>query len=669
LKRLYRYALPAAIALAFSHAWAAPDAPAASAPLSVESFFQRDAIESMQLSPSGRWLAVQGAKPGERVKLTIIDLEEKEPSKVIAMFSRFDVSSFSWVSDDWLVFSLFDENDKSGKSSGGGLVSVRRDGEKIRPLIKREFESLFQEHGNNPLEPTNSMLALGAPGTNEIIVGEDHYNTDYTQYEHTTLLRMDVATGATRSLFVDQPAPPGKITGWLIDGRGQPRVAVATHEGRTKLYWADPATKNWRQFADFSSLHAEFEPKYVDDQNRLFVTAINPQTQLTELRRFDFATGKPEATAVIALPGFDTEPAPIRDRGQNKIHGVRLLTESDSVAWFTPAMDAIQAKVDSMLPGGVNHVTCRQCDAPKSVLIFSYSDTNPGEYLLYRPAEDKFERLGSVRPGHQAEKMANVELHRTKTRDGADLPVWITKTAAGNAGPRPAVVLVHGGPWSRGGEWKWDAETQFLATRGYVVIEPEFRGSTGYGDAHFRAGWKQWGQRMQDDVTDALKFAIDKGLVDPKRVCIAGGSYGGYSTLMALARDKDKDMYKCGVAWVAVTDPRYMYTVHWSDISDKSKTYTLPEMLGDPQKDAAMLKANAPIELASKIKAPVLLAYGARDRRVPLVHGEKMRDALKEAGSPPQWVVYDDEGHGWARTANRIDFWRRTEAFLAKYLK
>jgi dipeptidyl aminopeptidase/acylaminoacyl peptidase len=215
----------------------------------------------------------------------------------------------------------------------------------------------------------------------------------------------------------------------------------------------------------------------------------------------------------------------------------------------------------------------------------------------------------------------------------------------------------------------WDPEAQFLATRGYVVIEPEYRGSTGYGEAHFRAGWKQWGQRMQDDVTDALKFAIDKGLVDPKRVCIAGGSYGGYSTLMALARDKDKDMYKCGVAWVAVTDPRYMYSVHWSDISEKSKTYTLPEMLGDPQKDAAMLKANAPIELASKIRAPVLLAYGARDRRVPLVHGEKMRDALKEAGSAPQWVVYDDEGHGWARTVNRIDFWRRTEAFLAKYLK
>jgi hypothetical protein len=156
------------------------------------------------------------------------------------MFSRFDVTDFSWVNDDWLVFSLFDENDKSGKRSGGGLVSVRRDGEKIRPLIKREFESLFPEHGNNPLEPTNSMLALGAPGTNEIIVGEAHYDTNYTEYEHTTLLRMDVATGATRSLFADQPAPPGKITGWLINLHRLTRGS----DGRKKK----PASRNWRAF-------------------------------------------------------------------------------------------------------------------------------------------------------------------------------------------------------------------------------------------------------------------------------------------------------------------------------------------------------------------------------------------------------------------------------------
>jgi acetyl esterase/lipase len=644
---------------------AAPSEPVATTPLSVESFFQPSTTQSIQLSPSGRWMAIQGGETGSRVKLTVVDLEGTEPSRVIAMFTRFDVSAFKWVNEDWLVFSVRDQNDKSGKVFGGGLMSVRRDGEKMRQLIKRNFESLFAEHGNVALEPNNEMLAIGAPGTNDIIIGEDHYDTNYKEYVHTTLRTMDVSTGAIRSMFKDTPAPPRKITDWLIDGQGRPRVAVATQDKRSTIFWADPKSGNWSQIAEFSSLSADFSLAYVDEQDRLFVTATNSVTGLAELRMFDFTTGKPSTTALISLPGFDADASPIKDRGNNKVHGVRLLTDAQSVSWFTPAMAAIQAKVDAMLPGRVNMVHCHPCSAPKAVLIYSYSDTTPGEYLLYTPSDDKFARLAAKRPGHQEERMANVELHRSKTRDGADLPVWITKTAS--SVPRPAVVLVHGGPWMRGSEWQWDSEAQFLATRGYVVIEPEYRGSTGFGDAHFRAGWKQWGQRMQDDVADALKFAIGKGWVDGKRVCIAGASYGGYATLMGLA--KDKDLYKCGVAWVAVTDPRYMFSVHWSDISESSKRYSMPSMIGDLEKDAAMLAANAPITLAAQIKQPLLLAYGAKDRRVPLVHGENMRSELIQAGSPPEWVVYDDEGHGWARTANKIDFWRRVETFLAKHLK
>lgn len=633
--------------------------------LPVETFFKPYTTQAMKLSPSGRWLGVQGRDPDGRVKLTIMDLEQKEPSKVIAMFTRFDVTAFQWVNDDWLVFSLFDENDKSGEEKGGGLVTVRRDGEKMRPLIKRQFDSLFPQQGNTALEPHNSMLARGAPGTNEIIIGERHYDTDYREYLHTTLRRMDVASGATRTFFKDRPEPPAKMTGWLIDNRGEPRVGISTKDGITKMFWADPGNKQWRKIAEFSVLKADFSPAYVDDQDRLFVTAINPTTSLEELREFDFSTGAPRPEALVASPGFDANPDPIKDFGSNKVHGVRLLTDSQSVAWFSPAMAAVQQKIDAALPDRVNMALCSPCESPKAVLVFSYSDTAAGDYLLYRADEGKLERLASVRPNHPAAQMANVDLHRTKTRDGADLPVWITKTASDRA--RPAVVLVHGGPWSRGAEWEWESESQFLATRGYVVIQPEFRGSTGFGDDHFRAGWKQWGMRMQDDVADAVRFAIQKGWVDPQRVCIAGASYGGYSALMGLA--KDKDLYKCGVAWAAVTDPRFMYTVHWSDVSEASKKHSMPEMVGDLQKDAAMLAANAPIELAAKIKAPLLLAYGGRDRRVPLFHGEKMRAALTAAGSPPEWIVYDNEGHGWVRTENNLDFWRRTEAFLAKHLK
>jgi dipeptidyl aminopeptidase/acylaminoacyl peptidase len=230
------------------------------------------------------------------------------------------------------------------------------------------------------------------------------------------------------------------------------------------------------------------------------------------------------------------------------------------------------------------------------------------------------------------------------------------------------VVLVHGGPYVRGTSWHWSALPQFLASRGYLVIEPEFRGSMGYGEQHYRSGWKQWGQAMQDDVADALRWAQAQGLASD-RACIAGASYGGYSTLMGLA--KDPDLYRCGIAWVAVADLELLVKGSWwvQDDTGLARQLTVPEMIGDPVKDATMLAANSPVRLASRIKAPLLLAYGEDDLRVPLEHGKRMRGALIDAGNPPEFVVYPGEGHGFAKPENTYDFARRIEAFLQRQLK
>ena len=229
------------------------------------------------------------------------------------------------------------------------------------------------------------------------------------------------------------------------------------------------------------------------------------------------------------------------------------------------------------------------------------------------------------------------------------------------------VVLVHGGPWVRGGEWEWEPQSQFLASRGYVVIEPEFRGSVGFGFKHFRSSWKQWGLTMQDDVADAAQWAIKQGYADPKRVCIAGASYGGYATLMGLIRNPE--LFRCGVEWVGVTDIDLMYSITWSDASDRWKRYGMPRMVGDRKQDAAQLAATSPIKLADKVTQPLLMAYGGVDERVPIEHGTQFRDAVRKTNQKVEWVVYADEGHGWLLPANRIDFWTRVERFLDKNLK
>ncbi len=231
------------------------------------------------------------------------------------------------------------------------------------------------------------------------------------------------------------------------------------------------------------------------------------------------------------------------------------------------------------------------------------------------------------------------------------------------------VVLVHGGPYVRGRQWGWDSESQFLASRGYLVLEPEFRGSTGYGEAHFRAGWKQWGLAMQDDIADAARWAIAQGLADPQRICIAGASYGGYAALMGLIRDPD--LYKCGINWVGVTDIELLYTGSWtrdSDTSDAQKRYGMPALVGDPVKDAAQFAATSPLKQADRLTQPLLLAYGGADLRVPLYHGRKLYDAVRQTNKDVEWVVYDEEAHGWTLVATRLDFWGRVERFLQRQI-
>jgi dipeptidyl aminopeptidase/acylaminoacyl peptidase len=264
--------------------------------------------------------------------------------------------------------------------------------------------------------------------------------------------------------------------------------------------------------------------------------------------------------------------------------------------------------------------------------------------------------------------MASKALVHYKSRDGMTIPAWLT-LPQGPGKNLPMVVLVHGGPWVRGGQWEWDADAQFLASRGYAVLEPEYRGSVGYGATLYRAGWKQWGLKMQDDIADGARWAIAQGHADAKRICIAGASYGGYATLMGLI--KDADLYKCGVEWVGVSDINLMYTGTWSydsDFTDDYKRYGMPVLIGDQEKDAEQLKATSPLLRARELKQPLLMAYGGADMRVPLPHGTRFYQAVKQVNPDVEWIEYTEEGHGWKLPKNRIDFWGRVEKFLDKHI-
>ncbi|MFT3818476.1 MAG: prolyl oligopeptidase family serine peptidase [Rubrivivax sp.] len=640
----------------------------AAEPLPAEAFFKRPDIERALLSPSGQWLAVGAGRPGGRTALVVFDLQNWGQVRVAAGFSDADIRSFAWVNDERLVFDLIDRESGGGDQPfGAGLFSVKRDGSELRLLVRlrgdwiREARTTRRE----PLEYNHLLLHVPADGSDDVIVGEIVTNNQ-GELRELSPKRLNVVTGRVRNLA--EGTPPD-TRDWWFDAQGRPRIVLTSREGRERLFLKADEQSPWKPIAEFDRYRAPFVPRFFDAAGDLFVTVSAGPEGYAELRRFDFAEGRPAARAVVSAPGFDFRGRLISETPGGKTLGVRLETDAETSVWFDPRLKDLQQQADERLPGRVNRLSCRRCDqSDMVVLIESFADRDPGTYVLVRADTKDWRVIGRSRAAIDPAQMAAVDFHRIKARDGRDLPVWVTTPAAKAAGPRPAVVLVHGGPWLRGGHWRWEPLAQFLASRGYLVIEPEFRGSTGYGSAHFRAGLKQWGLAMQDDVADALQWAVAQGLADGGRACIAGASYGGYATLMGLVRHPE--LYRCGAAWVAVTDPRLMYEWRFiSDQGDEVRQYDYPALIGDPVKDAAQLAANAPVAQAARIKAPLLLAAGALDRRVPLVHATRLREALTEAGRPPEWVVYDDEGHGWLTLKNQLDFANRLEAFLARHLK
>ncbi len=299
--------------------------------------------------------------------------------------------------------------------------------------------------------------------------------------------------------------------------------------------------------------------------------------------------------------------------------------------------------------------------------MLSYSDTDPGTYYLYDRDQRRLEFVAASRKAIDPARMPAREPVRYAARDGLEIPAYVTLPMGAATGKLPLVVLVHGGPNVRGGHWRWNAEAAYLASLGYAVLEPEFRGSLGWGRKHFEAGWKQWGLAMQDDLDDGVDWLAKQGTIDPKRVCIMGGSYGGYAVMLGLARNPER--WRCGINFIGVTDINLLFEVGWSDFADSNYLrYAAKDLIGDPVKDAAQFKATSPLAQAARIKAPVLMAYGTDDRRVPLIHGEEMRDALRKQGTPVEWVAYRGEGHGFLLEANRIDFYTRVAKFLEAHL-
>lgn len=634
-------------------------APGPSSAIPVQDFFRLPDVFRPTLSPDGNHLAFL-ARAGARLGLAVIDIERRT-SQMAATLPDADIVEFHWVNSQRLAFVSGNVYDPVGTASPwrtGGLFAVDRDGTGPRRLALP-----FGDGGALIVRPRfTRVMATLSDGSDDIIVAANERDFDSSD-----VYRLNTRTARKTLLSYDNP---GDVQLWALDREGQPRAAFSSKGTTSRVFYRKDGKSAWSKWweGDFREpatwAHSiSYDGSVVGFGLRDRSPATLTGSRLTSaMLRLD-ERGQPQQ--VLASRDEYDVTQPVYDPVARKLVGAGYVGERHSVIWFDETWATVQRQIDQALPNAVNFFL--PPEQGKRMLVFSFSDRNPGTVYLFDFRSRKLEFLIDARPWIKPVQMAESRVVKFAARDDLPLSALLTLPRGVPAKNLPLVVIVHGGPWIPLHSWGWDPEAQFLASRGYAVIQPNFRGTTGLGARHLLASFRQWGLAMQDDVTDSALWAVKQGIADPRRVCIYGASYGGYAAMQALV--KAPELFQCGVNYVGITDLQLFHSVTWSDSSDSDfSKYLFPVMVGDPERDKAQLRATSPAQNADKIRAPVFMAYGGEDRRVPLIHGERMRDALERQGKPVEWMVKTDEGHGYAKLENRVEFYTRMEAFLRKSL-
>jgi dipeptidyl aminopeptidase/acylaminoacyl peptidase len=625
----------------------------------LQDFFRAPQIRGVSLSPDGK--TILGIRViNERDALVAVDLATKK-ALILTNYKDADVIRPIWLTSDRIGFALIDRKRGLGDQvRGPGFFAIDKNGESFRQLVEQGTES---ERGSMLASGASfvSRIYANATATDELLMSVPSYQA--RGVFSSTVYRVNSRTG--RNSLASLGGPDNALV-WVASPNGTLRAALSNRDNVSRLHIRESESAPWRVvYENKDEDYAKaITPLSLDAEGRLLVSAYNG-SDMRGIFRLDVRQGSLKLEPLFSALAQDLNGSNlIRSAASGKIYGITYEIDRPSVNWFDRDLQSLQAGINKVLPDTVNRISGQLEKLDGKVLIQAYSDRDAGRYLIYDRATREMVQVAVERPWLDSKKMGKSEFFRYDARDGLSIPAILT-TPPGSSGKKlPLVVMHYGGPWARAINYGFDENVQFLASRGYAVLMPAPRASTDWGLKHFSSGFKQWGLAMQDDVTDGVLDLVKKGVVDPDRVCIAGASYGGYMTMMGLV--KEPKLFKCGVNWVGVTDPAFMFTVTWTDFNRADAgVFTLKRTLGDPDLDRAQFDLTSPVKRAKEITQPVLMAYGGLDQRVPIINGEKMRDALSGHNKGVEWVVYPDEGHGWLRKDNVYDFWRRVERFLA----
>ncbi len=598
--------------------------------IEVEDFFKNPEIAAFSISPDGLKLAY--VKPYERRMNVYVREIATGIEKRITSATERDIAGFFWKGNNNIIYAQ-----DFGGDENYHVYITDLTGSNTRDLTP--FENVKAGVIDDLEEDPEHMLISMNKNNPEVF---DVY-------------RCELSTGELTLIASN----PGNIVGWMTDHDGKLRAAFMTDGVNESFLYRQTESEDFKilMTTDFRDT---FSPLMFDYDNKYMYVGSNLSRDKVAIYKFD-----PDENKILDLV-FENDEVDVghllHSKKRKIITGVTYVTDKVQHKFFDKQREELQNTLDNFFPG-LEVALADVDDDERKMIVRTYSDKTRGGYYLYDTFDNSISKLADLSSWLQPENMSSMKPIKFKSRDDLEIHGYLSLPVGVEAKNLPLVIIPHGGPSARD-TWGFDSEAQLLTNRGVAVLQVNFRGSTGYGKKFWQSGFKQWGLKMQDDLTDGVLWAISEGIADKNRIAIYGGSYGGYAALAGAAFTPD--LYTCAVSYVG---PSNLFTLlesippYWKPFLEMEY-----EEIGDPEKDKDLLHAVSPVFHAENIKIPLLVAQGANDPRVNKAESDQIVEAVRKSGHEVIYLVKDNEGHGFHNEENRFDFYHELEKFFRKYL-